>query len=176
MFGKALFLLAIAFAPLRAQTAERNLPNGKELVAVYVGASTCEPCLQPAIKSAVPRMKTLLSDFAKKNGYAFSAVGVAIDWSTDRGAAFLSGNGPFDQLVIGGNWTNLAAEHYIWSDRAAVPAMPQIVLLERSVIHGERLAFTPTRVISRIIGLEEIPKWVAAGAPVALPSQTPTSK
>ncbi len=168
MLRRCILALCLAASPAVAQTAERDLPNGKELVVVYIGATSCGPCLLPATKAAVARMKTLLASFATKNGYAFSAVGVSTDWVTADGIKFLNDNAPFDQLVIGGNWTNLAVEHYIWRDSSANPAMPQVVVLERSVTLGDRIAISPARVLRRVFGSDEIPKWVEAGAPVAL--------
>ena len=171
-----LFALCFAATPVLAQTADRELPKGKELVAVYVGAKSCGPCLLPATKAAIAQMKTLLSDYAMKHGYAFSAVGVSTDWSTADGIAFLNDNGPFDQLVVGGNWTNLAVEHYIWRDTNAVPAMPQVIVLERTVTPGERIEFTAPRVLHRVFGAEEIPKWVSAGAPIQVGTQSTPPK
>jgi hypothetical protein len=149
----ALVAFALVSPKLRAQTADRDLPNGKELVAVYVGASTCGPCLLPEVKAAIVKMKGVMADWAREHGYAFSAVGVATDWSTEKGVAFLSDVGPFDQLVV-------------WSDSTAIPAMPQVVLLERTVTAGNRIGFTPARVIRRVSGLVDIPGWVSVGAPV----------
>ena len=168
MLRSCLVALSVAAVPGFAQTADRDLPNGKELIAVYVGAKTCGPCLQPATKSAIVHMKELLSALAAAHGYAFSAVGVSTDWSTAEGIAFLRDNGPFDQIVVGGNWTNLAVEHYIWRDSSAVPAMPQVVVLERTVTTGRRMEFSAPRVLHRVLGGDEIPKWVNAGAPIAL--------
>jgi hypothetical protein len=177
MLRRSFLALCLATSPALAQTADRDLPQGKELIVVYVGATSCGPCLLPETKSAVARMKVLLASFAEKNGYAFSAVGVATDWSTASGVKFLSDNAPFDQLVIGGNWTNLAVEHYIWRDSTATPAMPQVVVLERSVTIGDRIDISPARVLRRVFGSDELPKWVEAGAPVTLaPGSAPARR
>jgi thiol-disulfide isomerase/thioredoxin len=160
--------LALGVTSLRAQTADRDLPNGKELVAVYIGASTCGPCMTADVKAAVAKANVLLSAWAKAHGYAFSAMGVSTDWSTADGLEFLKGNGPFDQLVVGGNWANLGAERFIWSDAGAQPAMPQIVLVERTVTLGDRISISAPRVVKRVFGSAEIPAWVASGAPVEM--------
>jgi hypothetical protein len=184
MLRRSFIAFSLFASPALAQTADRELPSGRELIAVYVGASTCGPCLLPEMKAAVVRMKTLLDSTAKRNGYAFSAVGVSSDWSTEKGIAFLTDNGPFDQLVIGGNWTNLGVEHFIWNDSTAIPEMPQIVVLERTVTLGARISISPARVLRRVSGLKDIPQWVNDGAPVSLtsppstansPTSTPTS-
>ncbi len=174
MLRRSFIAFSLFASPALAQTADRELPSGRELIAVYVGASTCGPCLLPEMKAAVIRMKTLLDSTAKRNGYAFSAVGVSSDWLTEKGIAFLSDNGPFDQLVIGGNWTNLGVEHFIWNDSTAVPAMPQIVVLERTVTLGARISMSAPRVLRRVSGLVDIPQWVNDGAPISLVSPPAT--
>jgi hypothetical protein len=163
-------LVTVTALPLFAQTADRDLPKGKELVVVYVGAKSCGPCLLPATKAAVREVNRLLAAAATKGGYAFSAMGVSTDWSTADGVSFLADNGPFDQLVIGGNWANLAAEHFIWRQPGAVPAMPQVIVVERTVMAGESgVTFTAPRTLHRVFGGDEIQKWAAAGAPLPPP-------
>lgn len=176
MLRRVVLALCLIATPTRAQAPARDLPNGKELVVVYVGAKTCAPCLLPATKAAVAQVKQTLAATAKRHGYAFSSVGVSLDWSTDDGLEFLRGNGPFDQLVVGGNWTNLAAEHFIWRDAATEPAIPQIIVLERTVTQQARLTFSSPRVLHRVMGGDEIPTWARAGAPVAIGGKAATSR
>jgi hypothetical protein len=120
------------------------------------------------VKSAVRRMKTLVADQAKKSGAAFSTIGVANDWQTTVAGKFLEDVGPFDQLVLGGNWTNLAIEQFIWRDAKASAALPMIVVFERTVSMEQRaVAISEPRLLRRLSGAKEIPEWVAAGAPIA---------
>src|SRR5262245_27191236 len=126
---RALLIAAIASSPLAAQVDYHplhKLPNGKEIVAVYVGAQTCGPCLLPEVKDAVRYMKDKVAVQAFKQKAAFSAVGVAQDWEIRVAAEFLQPLGPWDQTVLGGNWTNLAVEQYMLRDSTARLAMPQI--------------------------------------------------
>ena len=51
--------------------------------------------------------------------------------------------------------------------RAGNPAMPQILVVERTVTPGRRIAFTEPRVLRRLVGSKAIPAWVAKGAPIA---------
>lgn len=161
--------------PVRAQAKEyvpsHELPEGPELIAIYVGATDCAPCRFPAVKQAVREMKPLLAAQAKKRGMAFTVIGAAQDWDIKQGAAFLDTLGAFDQVVIGGNWTNLGTEQAILRDSLAEMAMPQIVILERTVRLGQRVAVSPPRVVRRIVGGAEIPAWVAAGAPIVIPEE-----
>ena len=46
-------------------------------------------------------------------------------------------------------------------------AMPQVVLMERTIGVGARVTVSEPRVLRRILGGAEIPAWVAAGAPMA---------
>ena len=110
-------------------------------------------------------MKPLLAAQAKDRHMSLSVIGVALDWDVKRGAAFLEPLGAFDQVVIGGNWVNLAVAQFVLRDPLAEMAMPQIVVLERTVQQGDRVTISEPRVIRRIIGGADIPAWVAAGAP-----------
>ena len=158
--------------PLVAQSSyvpATELPQGREIVAVYIGATTCAPCMSPEVKSAVQRMKGLMAAQAKQTGAAFSIIGASTDWSVTAGAAFLEPNGPFDQIVVGGNWTNLAVERFIWQDSTSRSGMPQVVVYERTVVPGARgIKFSEPRLLRRIVGGDSIPAWVAAGAPIGL--------
>ena len=154
---------------LRAQTAyvpATELPNGREIVVVYIGASTCGPCKSPPVKEAVQRMKTLLAAQAKEHGAAFSVVGVSTDWGVAEGAAFLEPNGPFDQIVVGGNWANLGVEQYLWRDNKRRPVEPQILVFERTVKQGDRMTFSDLRLLRQVTAGKDIPEWVRAGAPI----------
>jgi hypothetical protein len=176
LFG-VVCVIALATAQLGAQHPEYvpsyRLPEGKEIVAVYIGATTCGPCLLPEVKAAVRAMKTLVAAQAKQRNAAFSAVGVSNDWETPKAAAFFDSLGRFDQLVLGGNWTNLAIEHFVWRDPSGSPAMPQILVLERTVTPAERIQFSEPRVLRRVTGGDQIPAWVKDGAPISSVGQRP---
>lgn len=144
----------------------QRLPEGRELVAIYIGSTDCGPCQLPEVKSAVRAMKSLLAAQAKQRGVALTVIGAAQDWDVKRGAAFLEPLGAFDQVVIGGNWTNIAVEQFVLRDSVAEMAMPQVVLVERAVQLSKRVTVSAPRVLRRITGGAEIPAWVAAGAPI----------
>ena len=169
----ALALCALLLArPVGAQAGDYvpswRLREGPELVAIYVGATSCGPCLLPEVKRAVRAMKPLLAAQAKQRGAALSVIGAAQDWDVKQGATFLEPLGAFDQVVIGGNWTNIAVEQFILRDSLAEMVMPQVVLIERTVRLGKRVTVSEPRVLRRILGSADIPAWVAAGAPIAV--------
>jgi hypothetical protein len=174
--GRSSLLLAL-FVVLASQRADaqgpdyapsQRLAEGRELVAVYIGSTDCGPCQWPQVKNAVRAMKSLLAAQAAKRGVALTVIGAAQDWDVKRGAAFLEPLGAFDQVAIGGNWTNLAVEQFVLRDSLAEMAMPQVVLMERTVRVGERVTVSEPRLLRRISGGADIPAWVAAGAPIAV--------
>jgi hypothetical protein len=168
------FALCVLLAPSDggAQSADyvpsNRLPEGREVVAVYIGSTSCGPCQTPEVKSAIRAMKPLLAAQARRHGVALSVIGVADDWDLQSGARFLEPLGAFDQVVIGGNWTNLGIEHFILRDTLTEMSMPQVVVVERTVTLGKRITVSEPRVLRRISGVTDIPAWVGAGAPIEL--------
>ena len=169
-------ILSLATCAVLAQSAagqtvdyvpSHRLPEGRELVAVYIGSTDCAPCQWPQVKHAVRAMKPLLAAQARQRGMAFTVIGSTQDWDLRQGAAFFDSLGGFDQLVIGGNWTNLAVEQFVLRDSLALLAMPQVVVMERTVHVGKRITVSEPVLRRRISGGTDIPAWVAAGAPIS---------
>lgn len=174
---------ALLLAPVRAASAQdatpvpaqdtayapaKDLPNGRQLVAVYFGANWCTPCRQPAMKAAVARMKPLLAAQARQSGAAFSAMVVALDRDLASGLKFVEPLGAFDEYVFGSDFVSTAAERFIWGDSLAAKAVPQVIVFERTVGAQPRrpITFGPARVLRRVGG-DSIPLWVRAGAPIS---------
>ena len=112
-------------------------------------------------------MKTLLKRNAKAAGYAFSVTGAALEWTIKEGVEFLEEVGPFDEIIVGKAFSNLAAVDYMWADTASYAAMPQIVLIEREVhtLAGRRV-YSPNVIMARYVGAKTVSDWVDAGAPL----------
>ena len=171
---QVVFGLIVASRPMLSQerdyTPTYEMPKGREIVAIYIGSTTCGPCLSPEVKAAVKKMKVLVANQAKAQGASFAAVVAANDWEVPKAISFVEPLGAFDQLILGGNWTNLAIERYVWRDPEGVPAMPQILVVERTVTTGSRVSFSEPKVLRRVMGGKEIPAWVELGAPISAPS------
>jgi hypothetical protein len=73
----ALAVTSALGAQRSAYTPSTELPHGREIVALYIGAHSCGPCHAPEVKDAVRKMKLLAAEQAKKSGAAFSVMGVA---------------------------------------------------------------------------------------------------
>ena len=97
-------------------------------------------------------------------------IGVALDWATDSGLAYLREFGRFDEIAVGRNWFNLVAERFIWSDSTAQGSIPQVLVYEQTTTPGARGARRPTigpaHVIKRVYGGAPIVEWVQRCAPI----------
>lgn len=144
----------------------RALKSGTELVAVFIGSSTCGAAENPELKVAIAQLRRSLAARAFRDGKTFSSIGVALDWSVRDGLQFLATFGEFDEVMAGRNWLNAGAVHYIWRDIAGRPSLPQVLLLERSVeVTATSISIGDETLIARKVGAGEITQWVASLAP-----------
>jgi len=145
----------------------RTVPSvtTRQVIAVYLGTEGTDAGMGPVVRD----MKAALSRQAAATNRAFIARGVSLDPSVDGGIRHLAVLGPFDEIAVGGNWTNSAVIRYLGGDIGASRStgIPQVVLLERDVNQAEqRLQVSPEREIARFIGTKEIGDWVRHGAPL----------
>jgi hypothetical protein len=167
--GVVISWLAVAGTGCRQD--RRYRPNydstreGREVVAVYIGARWCGPCQEKPLKQAVDRMKLLLAEQAESKGRPFSIIGVATDASVKDGLAFLAECGEFDEVSVGKGWHNaLFTEHVSGIDRRYV-ALPQVIVFEQEISEGHPKVGT-ARYLARHVGTKTIQAWVAKGAPL----------
>jgi len=167
-------LNAIALPEYRARW--RDTSEGpsfsRQRIAVLISSTWCiggrDPRFVPALRAAL----RLMADQARRDSSSFTATGVALDWDLDSAVAYLRKLADFDQWIVGQNWGNDAVVRLVWRDSTAMPAIPQLIVLERSV--GERSrtdgrpgtvpAFGDERVVQRFISADAIAKWVFARA------------
>jgi len=144
-----------------------DFASGRQVIAVYIGAKWCTPCMQPPMKEAIRRMKPLVRDQALKSGASFSAVLVALDRGLESALTFAKPLGAFDEYAFGNDMASLAAERFIWGEVDPQPMVPQVIVGERTieVQRGRPIVFGPFHVTRRVNG-DSIPVWVARGAPV----------
>ena len=106
---------------------------------------------------------SLLRDSADGIGARFSSVGVALDWTPSAGIGWLKGIADFDEIIAGREWVNLGAIAYVWRDSSAVPALPQLVVLARTVrLENNRIVASQPQPILRLLGEQAIRAWVEA--------------
>jgi hypothetical protein len=78
--------------------------------------------------------------------------------------------GAFDEISVGGNWTNSAVVRYLGGDFGpAYPkaGVPQVIVLEREIDQQiTSLHVSPERELARYVGTRDIWNWARQGAPL----------
>jgi hypothetical protein len=134
-----------------------NIRSGQETVLVFIASSTCGASQDKALPGEVRQLRETLRSEAENKGQQFSFVGVALDWSVAKGLEFLSPFGPFDEVTSGRNWMNSGAVSYIVRDIPGTPAIPQVVVLHRTVRFGPSgLTVGNDSLVARLIGREQM--------------------
>lgn len=145
---------------------------GPQLIMVYMGKANCAWSNQPWLSDSVDRVKLELAHRARSAGSSFKAVGVALDWSVQEGLGHLDKFGQFDEVAAGYNWGGDAALRYIWEDIAGPPATPQLLIFERvyqvpdTAIKFSGYQERDVRVLQRLVGTDEITRWMTNGMPL----------
>ena len=144
-----------------------ELRSGREVVLVFLGASFCGAHRRPGFPQLVEDAKERVQRQALASGRQFRAHAVSLDWKTDAALDFLKGFGEFDEMSLGGNWVSDGAVRYVWRDMPGDPAVPQVILLERTIdVSKAATEVKDERVLKRVLGTDEIEEWVRAGAPL----------
>ncbi len=113
--------------------------EGPQLVLLFVGSSTCSVSADPELPDLIERLKLMVSEYADRNGLAFRASAIAVDWWPERGLRFLEPFGAFDEVSVGGNWTGHGLIRQTW-DHGLEPATPGVYILRRElVVEGDSL-------------------------------------
>lgn len=137
-----------------------GLPRGDQVVVFFVASASSRGSTASGLREAVLSLHQKLRAEAERQGLALEVVGVSVDWDVDDGIRFLRRYGPFDEMVVGGNWVNLAAIEYIWRDQPGTPTIPQIVVVRRRVDPGpSTIGVGPDQVLGRFVGVEQIVEW-----------------
>ncbi len=139
-----------------------------EVVAVYVGSIGTDSLTD--MTRVLSDMSTALRRQTASSGRGLVTRGVSIEPSVEGGMRHLSRLGAFDEVSVGGNWTNSAVVRYLGADdgRVSDSPIPELILLERTVRsdNTRMLQVGPERELARFVGLDRIKDWVARGAPL----------
>jgi hypothetical protein len=137
----------------------------REVIAVYLGTEGTDAGMTTTIRE----MRVALARQAAASGRRFLLRGVSLEGSVDAGLRHLATLSQFDEVSVGGNWTNSSVVRYLGADlgNTRTTAIPQLILLEREVQQDvSTLHVAPERELARYIGLDEIDSWVRRGAPM----------
>ena len=151
----------------------RGDPTDWQLLVVYIGSTGCGFSRDPELRSAVTGMHAQMRAQAETGAWRLSIAAVALDPSPDSGYAYLKGLGPWNEMVVGGNWGNLGAETHVWRPEDGVSSVPQIIVLERRAFQDTtRIRFGTNHVLKRYIGTAEIIDWLKAGGTLPAPGKS----
>jgi hypothetical protein len=89
----------VATTPVTAQTfdVDPKERNTIDLVVVYMGATTCVPCVQKETKEAVRQVLEAARAAAESRHLGFHTVVAATDTDLDKGLEFLRSTAEFDE-------------------------------------------------------------------------------
>lgn len=140
------------------------IETGEEVALVFIGASFCNAHNTPGFPEVVETAKLRVQRQARQGGMQFRAIGVALDWRSADGLAFLARFGEWDEVASGSNWISDAATKYVWRDIPGDANVPQLLVLRRTVQAGQAIRMGEDRVVKRLLGTAAIEEWVSAGA------------
>jgi hypothetical protein len=172
VFGSAMaFCAAFLFGQPEESTngPSLDLERGttEQVRMILIGSSACGAHRNEILRAAVETAKQSLAERYTGEGQQFVSAGVAIDWRVEDGIDFLAAFGEFDEIIVGGNWLNSGAIRYIWRDFPGESAVPQVVVVKRSVtVSSATISVGEEELLARLAGAEQITKWVDLGAPI----------
>lgn len=153
-------------------------PNGPQVLAIYMGSTDCAPCVWPPLKAAVHAAWPLLAKQAADAKVGFATLGIAMDDDVTSGVALLQPVEEYDEIIVGAGWTNHGVTKYIWQDSTGSPSIPQMMVIQRVASASADWTWhvTPYKVLKRLVGADEIRRWVANGARIEVLTPEATQK
>jgi len=140
-----------------------------ELVVIFFGISGTDG--SPSFQKTIRDMKQSLAVATHLQQMNLVTRGVSLDTDVEEGRRDLATLGAFDEVSLGGNWTNSSVVRYLgptMSTGNPKGGIPQVVVLEREVTRdgASSMSIGPERELARFIGMADIPAWVTAGTPL----------
>ena len=174
----AVIIVGVLFAfsaspPLSAQSvrtgAAQEDRQSKEIVLVYIGNLGTNR--DSNFRSALRNVEKSLRRQAASTGRTLLTRGISLEVTTDDGLRDLASISHFDEISVGGNWTNQLALQYLGRHigRTTRTGIPQAILLEREVLYFNsqtRIDVGDEHEITRFVGIKAIMEWSQRGAPV----------
>lgn len=156
--------------PLTEYVPSRTSVSEKEIVMVYIGASTCGFANDPDLPEIIENIKLLLQQKANTQGFGFSVIGVSIDWDVKKGVQHLDKFGTFDEILTGREWHGYGGRHFFWESMpSSIFGTPQVLLIAKKAEHSNlsllEQEFPPLSetLLVRKIGIKQITEWFEQG-------------
>lgn len=141
------------------QSTIRPMAIGRQFVAVLVMSPACSQSDAIRVGREWRELLVELRRRGVQQGVDVHTVGVSIDYSTDAALAALTKFGAFDELAVGGGWQNTSALQYVIRNVAGPPSVPQVILLERTILSGPAISVSEDSLIVRLQGPEAVGRW-----------------
>jgi len=140
-----------------------------ELIVVYIGVTGTN--MDSRWWNLIQGMKDSVRSRAIATSRKLVTRGVSLEPLVRDGLVDLGHLGAFDEISVGGNWTNSAVVRYlgpVMGQSNPESSIPQVVLLERDVTLTDqaRLEIGPERPLRRFVGTRDIETWIRSGAPI----------
>ncbi|HUG38859.1 MAG TPA: hypothetical protein VMM12_00150 [Longimicrobiales bacterium] len=156
--GAAAALLGIPARSIGPATPSMPLQTGTDSALVLIVSSQCSVCSDPAL---VEQLGALLRKAQVASAGRLKVIGIAVDPSPRDGYELLSRMGRFDEMNVGGGWSNLAFSDLLWGDSIAVWAVPQLVVLERQLDADGRTVVEKKREVQvAAMGARDVVSWL----------------
>lgn len=163
--------------PKAATALSAPVPARRELVLVYIGASTCGPSNDPRLTEWIREAADTLRSRARSLDAAVVTVGVARETDISTGLAHLSRTAAFDEISAEQRERNHLSLKYIERDFPGIPATPQVLVLFREYeefpLGGVNPGSVRETLLLRRVGLQEIENWLRLGTPVPTSTKEP---
>jgi len=168
-----LCLLSVGAVTRRAHRAEGAESSAKvttrDLIVVYL--STQGVNYSPEYRASLRSIRDSVTKHMNRLEQRLVMRGVSLEPMPEAGLRDMADLGRFDELSVGGNWTNLAVVRYLGPEMGAGirdSEIPQIVLLERDITHdgSAKLTVGEERELGRIVGTGDILDWIKRGTPI----------
>ena len=152
-------------------SAESGVPasivGGEQLVLVFVGSTSCVWSRTPEVRGALRQAEAALRRNAESRQMGLHRIGVSVAPSPEAGLRLLADVGEFDEVAVGGRWTNAGIQKYVSEGFHGSAATPQLLVLQRRIGDNGRGVYEET-LLRRLVGTGMIASWLSGGA--VLPS------
>lgn len=165
--GGALAVSAASGSVVHFRSSSPHVAVSREVIAVYLGTEGTDSLT--SADSTIATMRNALARQSAATGRRLVVRGVSLEPTVDGGLRHLGRLGRFDEISVGGNWTNSSVIRYLGGTigQTRETAIPQVVLFEREIRQeASTLQVSSEREIGRYVGHDEIGRWVREGAPV----------
>lgn len=125
-----------------------------EIVLIYMGCSTCGAANIDSLQEAFLNIKKVLNEQSAIYEYDLHTIGISKGFDYKNELEHLAKYGPFDEILVGNNWSNTGLLRYVFNQIKGPPDIPQIIITKRKYRAISSATATTYRAIENEILLE----------------------